>query len=148
MKENRFFKFFQKLIRSFNNRKRFCAAFSAALTVVSVSFALPLRVYAAVENLSASAAIAYEPVTGTVLYEKNADERMLVASTTKIMTALVVLENCALEETVSVTMQDAAVEGSSMYLKPGEHYTVEDLLYGLLLASGNDAAPARRIWRS
>lgn len=92
--------------------------------------------------VSANAAIVYEPVTGTVLFEKNADERMLVASTTKIMTALIVLENCSLDETVTVKTEHAAVEGSSMYLKAGEDYIVEELLYGLMLASGNDAAAA------
>ena len=93
-------------------------------------------------EISASAAIVVEPFTGTALYEKNADEQMLIASTTKIMTAMVVLERCALDEPVEVTMAHAAVEGSSMYLRPGEEYTVEDLLWGLMLASGNDAAAA------
>lgn len=93
-------------------------------------------------KISARAAIVTEPYTGTVLYEKDADEPMLIASTTKIMTALVVAERCALDERVNVTAAHAAVEGSSMYLKPGGDYTVEDLLYGLLLASGNDAGAA------
>ena len=93
-------------------------------------------------KISAKAAIVTEPYTGTVLYEKNADERMLIASTTKIMTALVVADNCALDERVNVTAAHAAVEGSSMYLQPGGDYSVEDLLYGLLLASGNDAGAA------
>ena len=128
--------------RTMARGKRLRAALTAAVLMLGMFPALPLRAYGAVEDISAAAAIAYEPVTGTVLYEKNADKRMLVASTTKIMTALIVLENCALEEPVTVTMQDAAVEGSSMYLKPGEYYTVEDVLYGLLLASGNDAAAA------
>lgn len=97
---------------------------------------------ASAAEISAKAAIVYEPYSGTVLFEKNADDRMLVASTTKIMTALVVLENCALDEKVTVTAAHAAVEGSSMYLKCGGDYTVKDLLYGLLLASGNDAAEA------
>ena len=93
MKQNRFFKTF----------------LSVALIALTVFSLLPLRAYGTVEDISAAAAFAYEPVTGTVLYEKNADERMLVASTTKIMTALVVLENCAPEEVVAVTMQDAAI---------------------------------------
>ena len=93
-------------------------------------------------SCSAKAMILYEPRTGTVLAEKNADERLLVASTTKIMTALVVLEHCSPEETVRPTAAQAAVEGSSMYLRAGEAYTVEELLFGLLLASGNDAALA------
>ncbi|MBR1658934.1 MAG: D-alanyl-D-alanine carboxypeptidase, partial [Oscillospiraceae bacterium] len=93
-------------------------------------------------GVSAASAIVLEPRTGTVLYEKHPDERMLVASTTKIMTALVVLEHCALEERIVPTAAHAAVEGSSMLLKPGESYTVEEVLYGLLLASGNDAGAA------
>ncbi len=93
-------------------------------------------------DISAKAAIVYEPRSGTVLYEKAADERMLVASTTKIMTAKVVLDNCRMDEQVSVSPEHTAVEGSSMHLRPGESYTVEDLLYGLMLASGNDAAAA------
>ena len=80
------------------------------------------------------------PETGTVLYEKNADERLGIASTTKIMTALVVLEHCALDEPVEILPEYTAVEGSSMYLRAGETYTVEELLYGLMLSSGNDAA--------
>ena len=58
------------------------------------------------------------------------------------MTAIVVLEHCALDELVEVDERSAGIEGSSMYLKAGESYTVEDLLYGLMLASGNDAASA------
>ena len=101
--------------------------------------ALPTR---AVEDYSAASMILYAPDTGTVLLEKDPDARMLVASTTKIMTALVVLEHCDPAETVCVKASQTAVEGSSMYLKAGETYTVEELLTGLLLASGNDAALA------
>ncbi len=97
---------------------------------------------AAETKTAAASAIVYEPRTGTVLYEKDPDRRMLVASTTKIMTALIVLERCPLEEPVSVTAAHAAVEGSSAYLTPGETYTAEELLYALLLVSGNDAAAA------
>ena len=79
---------------------------------------------------------------GQCLYEKNADSRMLIASTTKLMTALVCLEQCGLDEPVSVKPAHCAVEGSSMYLKAGDRYTVRELLTGLLLASGNDAAQA------
>jgi len=80
--------------------------------------------------------------TGEVLFEQNADEQMLIASVTKIMTALVVLRNCELDEQVEIIWDDVQVEGSSMYIKPGETYTVEELLYGMMLASGNDAALA------
>lgn len=93
-------------------------------------------------DISARCAIVYAPQTGDVLYEKSPDARMLIASTTKIMTALVVLEHCDPDEIVKVTPAHAAMEGSSMYLKPGETYTVEEVLYGLMLVSGNDAAAA------
>ena len=89
---------------------------------------------------SAEAMILYEPYSGTVLAEKNADAEMLIASTTKIMTALIVLEHCDVSEPVCPTAEQICVEGSAMYLRAGETYTVEDLLAGLLLASGNDAA--------
>ncbi len=67
---------------------------------------------------------------------------MLIASTTKILTALVVLENCGVGDKVLIGDNFPAVEGSSIYLKHGEELTVQELLYGLLLASGNDAAVA------
>ncbi|MEG0036057.1 MAG: D-alanyl-D-alanine carboxypeptidase family protein, partial [Oscillospiraceae bacterium] len=89
---------------------------------------------------SAQAEILIHADTGQVLCQKNADAKMLIASTTKIMTALVVIENCSPDEKIKILPEYAAVEGSSMYLKAGETYTVRDLLYGMLLASGNDAA--------
>ena len=92
-------------------------------------------------EVSATAAVLLDADTGQVLYEKNSDERMLIASTTKIMTALVVLEQASPDDTITVTQAHMA-EGSSMYLKPGETVRVEELLYGLLLCSGNDAALA------
>lgn len=79
---------------------------------------------------------------GSTLYEKNADSRCLIASTTKLMTALVCLENAALDDVVTAAARHCAVEGSSMYLEAGLRYTVRELLHGLLLASGNDAALA------
>lgn len=114
--------------------------FAIIFAVCAVSFG-SIEVYST-EEISAKSAIVYEPMSKTVLYEKSADEQMLVASTTKIMTALVVLENCTLDERVEVKSEHTAVEGSSMYLRTDGEYTVEDLLYGLMLASGNDAAAA------
>ena len=90
---------------------------------------------------SAASAILVEAESGRVLYEQNADQKMLIASTTKIMTALMAIESCDLDEIVEVK-QSHMVEGSSMYLKPGEKLTLETLLYGLMLCSGNDAALA------
>ncbi len=92
-------------------------------------------------STSAVAAILMDADTGEVLYEKNAHRQMLIASTTKILTALVALEQGSLQQEITVTAEHM-VEGSSMYLKVGETVTVEQLLYGLLLCSGNDAALA------
>ncbi|SHH50884.1 D-alanyl-D-alanine carboxypeptidase (penicillin-binding protein 5/6) [Sporobacter termitidis DSM 10068] len=91
---------------------------------------------------SANAAILMESASGAVLYEKNPDKRMLIASTTKILTALVVLDKGGADEKVKIGADFPAVEGSSIYLKPGDELTVKELLYGLLLESGNDAAVA------
>lgn len=90
---------------------------------------------------SASSAVLIEQDSGRVLYAQNADEERLIASITKIMTAVVALEKGSLQQTYTVTNADM-VEGSSMYLKPGETVRLEELLYGLMLASGNDAALA------
>ena len=119
--------------------KRTC--FGLACVLAFSLFFTPCTHAAGTDN-AARAAIVVHPETGTVLYEKNADERLGIASTTKIMTALVVLEHCALAEPVEILPEYTAVEGSSMYLRAGETYTVEELLYGLMLVSGNDAAVA------
>ncbi|MBQ9265421.1 MAG: D-alanyl-D-alanine carboxypeptidase [Clostridia bacterium] len=79
---------------------------------------------------------------GQILYAKNAGERSLIASTTKLMTALLTIESGHLYRAVEIMPEHCAVEGSSMYLKPGERYSVLELLEGLMLASGNDAALA------
>ena len=109
------------------------------LLLLLLLLALP-RTAARAEETGPAAMILYEPRTGTVLEALHPDEPMLIASTTKIMTAMVVLEHCALNEPVTVTEEQTMVEGSSAYLQPGATYTVEDLLYGLMLNSGNDAA--------
>lgn len=93
-------------------------------------------------SVSAVSAVVYEPVTKTVLFEKDADRQMLIASTTKLMTALVALERCGLEDKVIIPPESVGVEGSSLYLKAGEEMTLEELLYGMMLESGNDAAVA------
>ena len=92
-------------------------------------------------STSASAAVLMDADTGQVLYDQNGGRRMLIASTTKIMTALVALERASPTDVITVK-QKHMTEGSSMYLRPGERVTVEELLYGLLLCSGNDAAEA------
>ncbi len=80
--------------------------------------------------------------TGRVLIGSNSDERLPIASLTKIWTALVAIENSDLQEEVVISPKAAMAEGSSIYLQAGETVTVETLLYGLMLRSGNDAATA------
>lgn len=80
--------------------------------------------------------------SGRLIYAENENERRGMASTTKIMTALVVIENCPADETVRIPGEACGIEGSSVYLREGEKLTVEELLYCLLLESGNDAAAA------
>ena len=116
---------------------RICAGLLAAVLLFSI---FPCQ--AAAVSTSATSAILMDVDSGRVLYEQNADAKMLIASTTKILTALVAIEEGDLSAQVKVSREAAYTEGSSMYLKEGETLTLETLLYGLLLCSGNDAAVA------
>lgn len=95
-----------------------------------------------VPEISASAAAIMEVESGRVLYQKNMHERRPMASTTKIMTAITAIECGNLSDVVEVGPNASGVEGSSIWLDVGERLTLEDLLYGLMLRSGNDAAVA------
>ena len=98
------------------------------------------------QALSAQKAILMDAQTGRVFYEKDADSRSLIASTTKIMTALIVCEQCNVLDRMRIPKEAVGIEGSSMYLKEGEVLTLQELLYGLMLHSGNDAAVALAIY--
>ena len=87
-------------------------------------------------------AVLIEAETGRVLYEKNAHEPLPMASTTKVMTALLALERGNLQDTVTASRNAFGVPGTSIYLSEGEQLTLEEMLYGLMLQSGNDAAVA------
>ena len=93
-------------------------------------------------EISAQTAIMVEANTGEVLYEKNADEKAFPASITKIMTALLAIERGDLDKKVKISENASGVEGSSIYLETGERIPLRDLVYGLMLRSGNDAAIA------
>ena len=95
--------------------------------------------------ISGECACLYLPAKDLVLYGKNEEKRHAMASTTKIMTALTVLSHCSLDEVVTVSPDATGIEGSSAYLKADQQFTVESLLYALLLASANDAAAALAI---
>lgn len=91
-------------------------------------------------STSAKAAVVLNGDTGEIIYAENADEKLPMASTTKIMTALLLCENADLSEEITVSADMLKVEGSSMGLLAGDRVTYHDLLYGMMLASGNDAA--------
>lgn len=94
------------------------------------------------DAISAKSGILMEQSTGRVLYEKNANVKMRIASITKIMTAILAIESGELREVVTVSEAAASTEGSSIYLKPGQKIKLIDLTYGLMLRSGNDSAVA------
>ena len=96
-------------------------------------------------SLSAESAILIAAEDGSVLAQKNAHTRMGMASTTKILTALVALEHLELDDTVKIPKEAVGIEGSSVYLAEGEELTVRELLLALMLASANDAAVALAI---
>ncbi len=89
-----------------------------------------------------------ETVSRRFLHERNADAELPMASTTKILTAVLVIDDCDLDETATVPAEAEGTEGSSVYLKAGDVYTVRDLLYGLMLRSGNDCAVALALHHS
>lgn len=120
--------------------KRMIAGTAAAL-LAAVLF-LPMDAGA----VSARKAYVLDAVSGRILFEKNANDRSLIASTTKIMTALVVCEQCNVLDRMRIPKEAVGIEGSSMYLKEGEILTIQELLYGLMLSSGNDAAVALAIY--
>lgn len=119
------------------------------IAVVIVVLMFPLTAYAqsgqiseGPEPISAASAILIEPFSGRILYEKNAHQSRPIASTTKIMTALVAMEISNPEDVLCVQSDCVKIEGSSLYLEEAEQLTLKDMLYGLILRSGNDAAVA------
>lgn len=130
----------------------FFAMFFAILCVTSVNFCGGF-VYADTDfklptaNISATcsgqSAFAFDVDTGRIFYQKNATEKRAMASTTKIATAITVIRNCEnLDEEVTIGAESVGIEGTSIYLRVGEVLTVRELLYGLMLRSGNDSATA------
>ena len=124
-----------------NKLKKYFVFLAIATALSSLfSFKMPINVYAQDFNNGTQSEIVMEASTLRVLYGSNIHEKKYMASTTKILTAIVVIENCDIDETVTVTKETVGVEGSSIYLEVGEKLTVKDLLYGLMLRSGNDCA--------
>lgn len=115
---------------------------SALLLAVFVLLSAAPGACAEEPQIAGEAALLIDLSTGQCLYEKNPDQRMYPASTTKILTALLALKHGELDDVVTVGPSVNGVEGTSIYLKEGEQITLEDLLWALLLNSGNDAAIA------
>lgn len=114
-------------------KKCFCVVFT-------ILFCLQISMPQCAGAISAASYCVIDSVTGRVLYENNAYTKRGMASTTKIMTALVALEKGKPDDVATVSNKASRTEGSSLYLKAGEKMTISDLVYGLMLNSGNDAA--------
>lgn len=93
-------------------------------------------------DTNSRACVVIDRNTSTILYGKNENQKRKMASTTKIMTATIIIENCNLDETIEISKKAAGTGGSKLGLKTGDKITIRDLLYGLMLRSGNDAAVA------
>ena len=93
-------------------------------------------------SINSRSAVVIERNTGTILFGKNEHAQVKMASTTKIMTALIVIENCNLTDDVVVSKKAASTGGSRLGLRENDKVSVQDLLYGLMLLSGNDTAVA------
>lgn len=127
--------------------KKFLKIFALGLCL-AVIISVPAAGGAVKASADGVAEIAMELESGKILHSKNAEAKLPMASTTKIMTALLIAEDCDLNEVITVPDSAVGVEGSSIYLKNGEQISVKDLLYGLMLRSGNDAACALAIHHS
>ncbi len=112
------------------------------ILVCLIIFIILSNVSLSATEITAKSAIVIDMNSQRILYAKNENEKLPFASTTKIMTAIVAIEMCDLQEVVKIDDRSIGTEGSSIYLQKGEELTLSDLLYGLMLHSGNDAAEA------
>lgn len=123
-------------------KKFFTIFLSFLFLIICVPFGENKTVFADIQS-SAVGSVVIEASTGRVLFEKGKDKQLAMASTTKIMTALVAIENTKnLDEVFATDNRAVGIEGTSIYLRRDENLSMRDLLYGLMLASGNDAALA------
>lgn len=118
--------------------KKFTVIFLIITSVIIFSYTTIDRVEAQYTVSKGEAVIDVD--SGRVLYSYNENEKLPMASTTKIITAITVIENADINKVIEVTSKTTGTEGSSVYLKVGDRFTIKDLLYGLMLRSGNDCA--------
>ncbi|WP_061809712.1 D-alanyl-D-alanine carboxypeptidase family protein [Rossellomorea vietnamensis] len=123
------------------NRKRARFYIYYFLIIAFLFVSVSNKVLAA-PSVSSQKAILMDQETGRILYEKDAHTQSRIASITKIMTAILAVESGKMDQEVTVSQNAAGTEGSSLYLKAGEKIKLEDLVYGLMLRSGNDGAVA------
>lgn len=122
------------------NTKRISIIFVFFLLLAfSFPFSKSIILPASAETVSAGETV-IELSSGRVLHEHQGNVKLAPASTTKILTAAIIIEDCDVTEKVKIPKECVGIEGSSVYLQEGDEYTVEDLLYGLMLRSGNDCA--------
>lgn len=112
------------------------------LLILLLSTFFNSTVFAFNDDIGAKSAILIERDSGRILYAKNISEKLPIASTTKILTALIAIEKGDLEKIVTIKKEWTDIEGSSIYLKANEKIKLKDLIYGLMLRSGNDAGVA------
>ena len=124
------------------------AFYVVAVICLSFLFVPSIKTADADFNYNTVSEIVMDAYSGRILYGNNFNEKKYMASTTKILTAIAVLENCDTSAEVTVTDKTVGVEGSSIYLEKGEVLTVKDLLYGLMLRSGNDCAETLAVFCS
>ena len=111
-------------------------------TFIALVFVSQCIIYSSALGTKAAAAVLLDKTTGELLYEKKSNERLSIASTTKIMSAIIVLENADLDAVHTVSYSEASIEGSALGIGAGDKISIKNLLYGLMLVSGNDAAYA------
>lgn len=131
------------MVKSDSNGKRLVFALIFVIIII-FSTALPKEQPAYAYGTDSY--VVMEASSRKVLKGYNENVSLPMASTTKIMTALIIIENCKMDEKVTIPAQAVGIEGSSIYLKAGEVLTVEELLYGLMLRSGNDASVALAVY--
>lgn len=125
--------------------KRLLKSFSMFFILLFCFTSIPLAANAAEPDINAQGCALIDATTGELLYGKNEDNCFEPASTTKVMTALVVLEHCSLDEKVTVKQNFTEIDGTAIGLLKGDELTIKDLLLGLLMESGNDCANALAI---
>lgn len=129
-----------------NKLKNVFKVITIILFVLFCNFSLMIKPTMAKKYDSTTSEIIIETSTNRILHEKNSQVKKYMASTTKILTAIVIIENCGLDDIITISKETVGVEGSSIYLMAGEQLTVKDLLYGLMLRSGNDCAETLAVY--